>query len=238
MNRLPQPQMQNSVNPTTNNLVLTSQVGAVLFAIVASACCWLPLLLVALGTSSQALASQFEPWRPVLLPITFWLMAMAFYFDYRKPMPVGATIEASGTQDSCRASPTAGDPSCCSNTNSKDKSVKRASNVALWLVTLLVLAFSLFPNYLAVIAGASQTHVNPEGPQWESVRIEGMTCEACAITLETHLKRLPVIAAALVDYKTSQARLDLQAGRISDKKVTLKGISDAGYVGHFILAEH
>ena len=57
-----------------------AQIGALASAVVASACCWLPLLLIAVGVSGGALAATFEAWRPVLLPVTFVLLGLAFYF--------------------------------------------------------------------------------------------------------------------------------------------------------------
>ena len=38
--------------------------GAVVTSIVASACCWLPLLLIAFGFSAAGIGSIFEEYRP------------------------------------------------------------------------------------------------------------------------------------------------------------------------------
>lgn len=62
----------------TVTMATATQIGALVSAIIASACCWLPLLLIALGVSGGALASIFETWRPVLLPTTFVLLGLAF----------------------------------------------------------------------------------------------------------------------------------------------------------------
>ena len=59
---------------------LLAQVGALASAIVASACCWLPLLLIAVGVSGSALSATFEAWRPVLLPLPFALLGLACCF--------------------------------------------------------------------------------------------------------------------------------------------------------------
>lgn len=73
-----------------------AQVGALISAVFASACCWLPLLLVAFGVSGGTLSAAFEAWRPVLLPVTFVLLAVAFYVTYRKPKAAAATADEAG----------------------------------------------------------------------------------------------------------------------------------------------
>ncbi len=41
-------------------------VSALLIAVISSACCWLPLLLLAFGLSGGVVAASFESWRPVM----------------------------------------------------------------------------------------------------------------------------------------------------------------------------
>lgn len=57
--------------------------GAVLMSVIASACCWLPLLLMGLGISAVGASTFFASYRPVLLPTTFLLLAGAWLFTYR-----------------------------------------------------------------------------------------------------------------------------------------------------------
>ncbi|MCI0460162.1 MAG: copper ion binding protein, partial [Gemmataceae bacterium] len=57
--------------------------GAVFTAIMGSACCWLPLLLIAFGFSAAGVGSFFEQYRPYFLTATFTLLAVAWYFTYR-----------------------------------------------------------------------------------------------------------------------------------------------------------
>jgi hypothetical protein len=57
--------------------------GALLTAIVASACCWLPLVLVGLGVSAAGMGTLFERYRPLLLGVTFALLALAWLLNYR-----------------------------------------------------------------------------------------------------------------------------------------------------------
>jgi len=62
------------------NWLAGSSVGV---AAIGSACCWLPLLLLAFGMSAVGLSSAFETFRPWLLALTGILLAGGFYSAYR-----------------------------------------------------------------------------------------------------------------------------------------------------------
>lgn len=90
--------------PKEKGAVLAT-LGAVFTAIMGSACCWLPLLLIAFGFSAAGVGSFFEHYRPYFLTVTIALLGVAWYFTYRtaiwrawarlrgKPAPVAA-VEA------------------------------------------------------------------------------------------------------------------------------------------------
>jgi copper chaperone CopZ len=56
--------------------------GSVLSAMVSSACCWLPLGLIAFGFSAGGLGAFFEQTRPIFLPVSAILLSLGFYFAY------------------------------------------------------------------------------------------------------------------------------------------------------------
>src|SRR5690606_6665691 len=60
-----------------------SMIGSLFSAVVASACCWLPLLLIAAGVSGAAVGSAIEVYRPWFLGAAFVFLAAAFFFAYR-----------------------------------------------------------------------------------------------------------------------------------------------------------
>src|SRR5262245_35908569 len=73
----------------------------------ASSCCWLPVLLLAVGVSGAGIASALEAYRPVFMVVTFGFLGMAFYFTYRpRPRPIGAA--------DCCAPPQPAAVDCCS----------------------------------------------------------------------------------------------------------------------------
>lgn len=57
--------------------------SSVALAAIASACCWLPLVLLGLGMSTVGLSSTFENFRPWLLAGSAILLAAGFYSAYR-----------------------------------------------------------------------------------------------------------------------------------------------------------
>ncbi len=106
---------------------------SVITAVLASACCWLPLLLVAFGTSAAGVSAAFEKWRPLFLVATALFLAAGFYFAYFR-------------KEQCAPG------SACAVPNPKFRRLNRSM---LWVATIVVLGFALFPNYATSLVGAS-----------------------------------------------------------------------------------
>ena len=160
--------------------------GALLTAVLSSACCWLPLLLLAFGASAAGVGSFFEAYRPYLLGATAILLAGAFYTVYFR--------------DRCCD---AGD--ACSAPNPR---IQRLNKTLLWVTTIFVIGFALFPNYIGRFLGAADTRSVPmdrNGLTEFVVDVEGMTCEACAVHTQANLKGLPGVKDAIVSYDDKKA---------------------------------
>jgi mercuric ion transport protein len=105
-------------------------VGAsVVAAIVASLCCILPIVFVLVGAGIAGAAAFFATWRPLLLVITFLLLALGFYFAYRKRRQVYE-----------------------SGTACERPAVVRIGRIWLWIATALVVLFAAFPYYSGAVA--------------------------------------------------------------------------------------
>ncbi len=100
--------------------------GAVISSLLAAACCLGPLVLLGLGGGWIALA--MKPYRPYFLVVTILLLGAAFYLVYRKP------VAECGPGESCTMPRS-----------------RRAGEVLLWLVTVLVILLSTFPYYSVLI---------------------------------------------------------------------------------------
>jgi hypothetical protein len=104
--------------------------GSVAMAAVSTACCWLPLVTVALGLGAGGAAAIFDPYRWVFLGLASVLLALGFYFNYRRD----AHCDPDGS---------------CPPERRRLRAVNR---VVLWSSSVLVVTFGLFPELTAIIS--------------------------------------------------------------------------------------
>lgn len=99
-------------------------VGSVVAAVVASACCFGPVLFTALGAGALGAAStRLEPYRPWLLTLTSVLLGMAFLATYRRQ------------------------PAECSDGTCAPSS-RRNAKIVLWVAVVFVGLLATFPYYV------------------------------------------------------------------------------------------
>jgi len=189
--------------PTTGYLYWTGM-GAIGSAIGASACCWLPALVGAVGIPLAGAGAWFKATRPILLGAAGLMLAFGFYRTYFR----GSYCE--------------GDRACASSSQSS-----RSRRLGLWVTTTMVVAASLLPYYAPSLThpfvGSSSAAVNSttteptagiEGSaQTFNVPISGMTCAKCAARLQRTLRRLPGVRAAVVAYRKEQATIFARGSR-------------------------
>jgi copper chaperone CopZ len=195
------------------NAGLWATSGAVVSAILSSACCWLPLLLIAFGASAAGVAGFFEAYRPVLLGATGVLLAGGFYLVYFRK-------EKCGPGEACAV---------------PNPRLQRFNKIMLWAATAVVLAFSLFPRYVGYLLGNGDPHAlaaTPASGESRVFRIEGMTCEACTVTLREQLVKVPGVARAEVSFEAKTARVFFAAeDSAPSNEAVLAAIRQAGYSG-------
>ncbi|REJ87845.1 MAG: Mercuric transport protein MerT [Planctomycetota bacterium] len=168
-----------------NRMGTVTKVGTVLSAIMASSCCWLPLVLLAFGISGAGVAATLETYRPLFIVVTVAFLGTAFYLTYR---------------------PQKSD-SCCAG--ERRPTGQRFSKAMLWLVTVLAGGFLFFPNYVDSIVGGHSSV--SEGMDTTVFHIEGMSCEGCAAVLQSSLADVPGVKAVTVDFTTKQAIVATEA---------------------------
>ncbi|MBO6940569.1 MAG: cation transporter [Deltaproteobacteria bacterium] len=199
-----------SAGPSSGSRAGLLSGGAVLGALFASACCWLPLLLIGMGVSTVGVAGFFETYRPYFLVATAGLLGAGFYFVYfRKPKC--APGEA------------------CEVPNPR---LRRMSEVSLWLATVLVIAFAAFPSYVGAFFGDDGTGTAAATQTAEDVSrtcvIEGMTCEGCASHIRTAVGALPSVKAVEVSFAEGTAVVVFDGDAADDQAVT-EAVAGAGY---------
>ena len=181
---------------STDRISRWSTPAAVGSAILSSACCWLPLLLLAFGLSAGGVAGFFESARPIFLVIAAIFLSAGFYFTYFRKV-------ACKPGDACAVP--------------KPK-FQRFNRVMLWVATVFVIAFALFPYYspalMRAFVGTATANLGASGPLNQATQqttriyhIDGMTCSACAAGLEIQLAKLPGVTEAHVRFDDSTATI-------------------------------
>ncbi len=184
--------------------------GAVVAAVLASACCLLPLVLGGLGLSMLSIAAMFESARPYFLGITAFLLGAGFYFAYfRKPAAATGSASTTGRRMS-----------------------RQLGRPTLWVTTLAVAALAFFPAYASIFAGDRTSVQSPtENARSEVLllRVEGMTCQGCAAAIEQELVQVSGVQSAAVSYERAEARVILDpASRPKDGRL-LRAVEEAGF---------
>ncbi len=184
--------------------------ASVVSAVAASLCCIGPLVAVVLGLGGFASASFFAKWRPVMLPVTFALLALGWYLTYRTPK------NACSEDGSCAATPSG-----------------KWNKVVLWLATTFVIGTALFPAFFGAIVRSAQSDtarpaIAPENLATLKVRIPSMDCEACAASIQTKLQRQTGIQSAQVRFDTKEAVVQYDATKLSPEKI-IAAIDKTGF---------
>lgn len=196
----------------TRNVGMWATGGAVVSAVLSSACCWLPLLLIGFGASAAGVSGFFEAYRPYLLAATAVLLATGFYLVYFR----SGRCEADGA---------------CAVPNPK---LVRFNKAMLWIASVVVLAFALFPIYVGTfLAGEdSAGSVTASSGAFREFRVDGMTCAACAEPLRSKLAGLSGVIHAEVSYETKTAKVQVEQSDASPTDDEIASvISAAGYRG-------
>lgn len=214
--------------PSTRRGELIAKVGTVISAIMASACCWLPLVLLALGVSGAGIAATLEAYRPLFIVVTFGFLAAAFYFTYR---PKKA---AAGEDHDCCATEPAEGEDCCAPTGKRRFTMMTLNKAMLWVVTVLAVAFLFFPSYVGALLGTGNAAAVTADMNRAVLQIEGMTCEGCATTVAQAIRQVPGVMAVEVSYEKRQAVVGTEACCAVPKDKILAALKQAGYSGTFV----
>lgn len=178
--------------------------GSVVTAALSSACCWLPLLLIAIGASSAGASVRLERWRPMFIAVAIVMLGLGFYSAYFR-----------------RASCTAG---CCATRSPRGRRLQRAT---LWASAVVVAAFLLFPKYVGLLLDAdASSAVDPNAVELVYT-IGGMSCEGCAAALRSELAAVEGVIDAQVDYATKTATV--RTADIDSNDRVLDAASRLGY---------
>ncbi|MGH9862584.1 MAG: mercuric transporter MerT family protein [Candidatus Acidiferrales bacterium] len=190
----------------------TTILGAVSAAVVASVCCIGPVVLAGLGVGAVAAAQKFAPVRPIFLSLTLLFLGLGFYFAYRKPKSAACKAEV------CEPS-----------------GVTRWRRPLLWVATVIVLALLAFPYYYGPLRSALDRAGSPRLADAQpaqlamlELKVSGMTCGACAVSVRNALLETPGVTAAEVDFESGRANVQYDAARVSTSRL-LEAVNKTGF---------
>lgn len=175
-----------------------AKIGTLVSAIIASSCCWLPLLLLAVGVSGAGIASTLETYRPPFMVLTFGFLGAAFYFTYRPKRNV-----AGGRHECCATQATEAGDGCAPSSKGR-YGMMTLNKVMLWGVTLLAAVFLFFPNFAGGLLGGRGDAVTANMNR-AVIQVDGMTCDGCASLVADAIRRVPNVLAVEVDFKRGEA---------------------------------
>lgn len=182
--------------------------GSVLFAVASSACCWLPFLMIATGVSAFGAAAFFEQYRLLFLAGAVLLLAFGFYLNYR---PARKEVCA-GEQ--------------CVTPNRR---LQRFNRAMLWSSAVLVLAFSLFPNYIGRVAGSEPARAHADSSKELVLAIEGMTCTGCEAGVSAALASVPGVREVSASFEKGEAVVTVDSDVAPDRIALAAAVGSAGY---------
>jgi copper chaperone CopZ len=215
--------------PTASRGETMSKVGTLLSAILASSCCWLPLVLLAVGVSGAGLAGALDAYRPLFITSTALCLAAAFYFTYRPRRTNPASKDCCDPATDCCATPTARHGIAAMTLN----------KVMLWCVTVLAVAFLFFPNYVRFFlaeGGTNAIDANSPLVKTTTFSVKGMTCEGCAALVEKAVKNVPGVLGVKMDYDKKRVVVSTEACCPAPVEPVLQALEKAGYRGEVVEA--
>src|SRR5206468_6841340 len=103
------------------------------------------------------------------------------------------------------------------------KPVSRWNKVILWVATGVVLVTAVFPSLSSAILRATQptapVAVADENSAVLTVKIPSMDCAACALNIQSGLKKQAGVQQAQVSFDTKEAVVQFDVTKLSPEKI-------------------
>jgi mercuric ion transport protein len=181
--------------------------GALVSAIVASACCWLPLLLIVLGVSSVGIGVAFETLRPWFIGASVVLLGVGFYVFYFR-------------REECA------EGSAC---DTPHPGVRRSARIMLWVATVGVAAFIFLPGYIGALTRLGRAPAAGDVPIVITLQIDGMSCAGCAAGVEQALLGVTGVGSAEVSFEEERAIVSMEHAENPKLLDLIAAVTEAGY---------
>ena len=194
----------------------TSGAGAVMAAVLASACCIGPLVLTGIGVGALGIGAALAPLRPYFLGVAALLLGFAFWRTYRPKM--------TGKE-------------CCEAKSQPDRHAGRLGKGFLWTATGLTVLATFYPTLQAGFPfahGFSEATPSAFAGQENAtgalvvLKVEGLTCSGCESHVESELTSVPGVRGAEVSYLLGEATVHIENPGV-ETETLVKAVERAGY---------
>lgn len=202
-------------------------IGGILAAVLAASCCWLPLVLVAVGAGGAAVGTAvraLDAFRPFFAVLAIGFLAAAWYFTYFRSRPAA---HGKSSEECCQLPEERGTPSSAGR-------LERLSKIFLPLLTALVLGMVFFPHQIFGFLAASQA---PPGLPGDSglkevvVDVPGMTCaESYPVRVKSVLESIGWVKDVRVNFEAKQATLRVDPACYREEEL-VAALHRAGFPG-------
>lgn len=177
-------------------------------ALAASSCCIPPVIAALAGVGGIAGSlSWLEPLRPYLIGVAIVAIGYAWYNHFQRQK-----------SDDC----------CALDVKPKWYQTKGF----LVGITLFAIVSISFPYYSHIFFPSNEKKevviVNSSDVQTVTFDIEGMTCDACTIHVESDINKLPGIVKASANYKEAKAEVQFDQNKVTPTEIE-EAINNTGY---------
>lgn len=202
-----------------------------LAALLATSCCWVPLLLALLGLASAGWGARLEAAQPIFLVMTATFVAWSTYEAFGR-----GRVSDKPEQGACRDAD-------CGVSSAPACSVRRARRFFFGHLALVALLLALpqllplLPRVEAAPLPSSGEHVDT-GTTLSQVElsVDGMTCRGCVLGLERGLRTLTGVVRASVSLDPGYA-LVVYDSTLVDAEHILARVREEGYTPRLMVAE-
>ncbi len=192
-------------NDKTTRWGVAAALGA---AIAASACCTIPLLLVALGVGGAWIGTltALEPFRPLFIVLALGALGYAGYREWR----------------------TARGPDCDCEISVSDRLRRGLLVVGLLAVAGLIASPWLIQGTASAKRTPAASTTAPSMMQVVVLKVEGMTCAACNVTVQKALTNLDGVQTATVTFEPPQAVVHYDPAKVAPEDL-MRATTEVGY---------